>query len=285
MITGYYLSIGAPNSTRIATTLRQAIWKKNDVRWPVAGIPDIFYSDHGADFTSTHIEQIAADLGMQLVNTIVYKPRGRGKIERFFRTVVQMFCPDHNTKRDKPKALTQIENAFREWLDSYHHRKHKEIKMSPVERWTAAGFLPRLPESLDSLDLMLLKVSKPRTMTGVGIRFDGRRYSHEVLTESNGERFGIRYDPRDTSHIWVYGEGGKLVCKAECKGLNPTKEEAAETISNRQRVKKRLKKDVKAKQIKGDEFLSEPEQEEPVTEKIDDKQPRRRLRRHFHERN
>jgi len=30
---------------------------------------------------------------MQLVNTIVFKPRGRGKIERFFRTLVQMFCP------------------------------------------------------------------------------------------------------------------------------------------------------------------------------------------------
>jgi putative transposase len=146
MIAGYFIAIGAPNSWRIATALRQAIWTKENERWPVAGIPSVFYSDHGPDFVSTHIEQVGADLNMELVNTIVFKPRGRGKIERFFRTLVQMFCPDHKTSPEKPKPLAEIETAFREWLDGYHHRKHKEIKMTPIAKWSAEKFLPRLPE-------------------------------------------------------------------------------------------------------------------------------------------
>jgi putative transposase len=71
---------------------------------------------------------------------------------------------------------------------------------------------------------MLMKISKPRTMKGDGLRFDNKRYGDELLTESVGEEFDIRYDPRDLSHIWVYGKSGNLVCKARLLGLHPTKE-------------------------------------------------------------
>jgi hypothetical protein len=42
----------------------------------VCGIPDKFYTDHGSDFTSRHLEQVAADLHMALVFSIAGKPRG-----------------------------------------------------------------------------------------------------------------------------------------------------------------------------------------------------------------
>lgn len=129
-----------------------------------------------------------------------------------------------------------------------------------------------------------MKVAKPRTMTGQGIRFQNRRYSHEVLTESNGQQFDIRYDPRDLSHIWVYGEAGSLVCRARCMGLRPTMEEAEQVISGRQRVKKRLKKDLKDKQAAGEDFI---DKEDPKleTSKKADSPPHIKLRKHFHERN
>jgi len=285
MIPGYFLAIGTPNSMRIAIALRQGIWIKANERWPVSGIPDVFYSDHGSDFESTHIEQVGADLGMDLVNTIEYKPRGRGKIERFFRTLVQMFCPNHKTTKEKPKPLMEIESSFRDWLDEYHHRRHSEIRMTPLEKWSRGGLLPRLPDSLESLDLMLMKVSKPRTMRRDGIRFDNKRYSHELLTESMGVEFDIRYDPRDLSHIWVYGQGGILICKAAFMGLHPTKEQTEETISRRQRVKKRLKRDVRDKRDAAEEFIAKPDVDRMVDRKTDDKeQLKRRLRKHFHER-
>ena len=45
-----------------ALALRQSIWRKTEPGWPVCGLPAVLYSDHGADFTSTHIVQVCADL-------------------------------------------------------------------------------------------------------------------------------------------------------------------------------------------------------------------------------
>jgi putative transposase len=83
-IAGYRLSFQAATALTTALTFRQAIWHKEDPRWPVCGIPSTFYTDHGSDFTSKHIEQVAADLGVELIFSQVSIPRGRGKIERFF---------------------------------------------------------------------------------------------------------------------------------------------------------------------------------------------------------
>ena len=52
-------------------------------------MPETFYTDHGSDFTSKHIEQVCIDLKIRLIFSQVAQPRGRGKIERFFRTLNQ----------------------------------------------------------------------------------------------------------------------------------------------------------------------------------------------------
>ena len=49
---GYATFIGAPSALQTALALRQAIWRKTDLAWPVCGIPDALYVDHGSDFTS-----------------------------------------------------------------------------------------------------------------------------------------------------------------------------------------------------------------------------------------
>jgi len=78
-IAGYYLSFDAPCALHTSLALRQAIWRKEDPRWHVCGIPETFYTDHGTDFTSQHLEQVSADLKMALVFSTVGRPRGRGR--------------------------------------------------------------------------------------------------------------------------------------------------------------------------------------------------------------
>jgi putative transposase len=288
VVPGYLLAVGAPNSMRISATLRQGIWIKEDDSFPVAGIPEVFYSDQGPDFTSTHIEQVAADLGMQLVNTIVFKPRGRGKIERFFRTLVQMFCPDQVSSKEKPKPLEEVQKDFQSWLDKYHNRVHTEIETTPLEKWCLIGFLPRLPESLDALDLMLMKVEGRRKMHRDGLRVFCQRYTHELLTESIGQEFDIRYDPRDLASIWVYGSGGALVCKADTAGIHPTRKETGELIEKRQSTKKRLKKELAEKVTAAAGFVtkaSPPAANNPNQNSNSVVPTTKRLRKHFHERN
>ena len=54
--------------------------RKAESHWHVCGIPETFYTDHGSDFTSRHLEQVAADLKIELRFSTVGQPRGRGGI-------------------------------------------------------------------------------------------------------------------------------------------------------------------------------------------------------------
>jgi putative transposase len=89
-IAGFGVSLQAPSAIQTALVLRQAIWRKPLPQWSMCGIPGTFYTDHGSDFTSHHLEQVSADLKMGLVFSEAGMPRGRGRIERFFRTLNQM---------------------------------------------------------------------------------------------------------------------------------------------------------------------------------------------------
>ena len=78
-VAGYALSFAAPSAIHTALALRQAIWRKGRPGWQVCGIPGILYSDHGSDFTSRHLEQVAADLKIRLVNSMVGRPPRSGE--------------------------------------------------------------------------------------------------------------------------------------------------------------------------------------------------------------
>jgi putative transposase len=226
MIVGYRLSFQKATALTTALTLRQAICRKEDPRWPAYGIPTVFYSDHGSDFTSKHMEQVAADLPMELIFSQVNVPRGRGKIERFFRSVDQLFLQD--TPGYAPKGSTGVkavltlpafEQRFRTWLlEDYHHRVHVETGVAPKARWEAGGFVPRTPKSLEQLDLLLLTVAKTRRVQQDGIRFQGYRYLDPTLAGYVREEVVIRYDPADMAEIRVFHQD-RFVCRAICQEL------------------------------------------------------------------
>ena len=53
---------------------------------------------------------------------------------------------------------------------------HPETGQTPADRWAAGGGLPRLPESLAELDLLLLTVATPRKVQRDGIHLFGQHY-------------------------------------------------------------------------------------------------------------
>src|SRR5271170_468764 len=167
-ITGYYLSFDPPSSLRTSLAMRQAIWRKTDAHWQVCGIPDVLYVDNGADFVSKHLEQVAVDLKMRLIFSTPGKPQGRGKIERFFRTVKEMFLCDLEgyTRRGRRKpelTIDQLEQRFRAFLvEVYQRTPVAEAELSPSAKWEEGGFLPRIPASLEQLDLLLIEELRPR---------------------------------------------------------------------------------------------------------------------------
>lgn len=239
-IAGYMLSFQAPSALQTALTLRQAIWRKSEANWHVCGIPEIFYTDHGSDFTSQHLEQVSADLKIQLVFSQVGVPRGRGKIERFFKTVNQLLLsglPGQITKegaRAEPQlTLGTFEELLRAFLlQTYHFQAHSETGIAPQARWEAQGFLPNLPESLEQLDLLLLTVARSRQIQQDGIHFQGLRYLDVNLAAYVGEAVTIRYDPRDMAEIRVFHHN-KFLCRAVCQEL------AEQTVSLKEIVQAR----------------------------------------------
>lgn len=221
-VCGYLLFDGAPSAMNTGLALRHAIWPKPDPAWPMCGIPDILYVDHGSDFTSSHLTQASHDLRMQLVYSTVARPQGRGKIERFFHTLSTQLLADlpgylHPARgRKLPQAVLDIgelDDRIRQFIHEYNNRMHPEIKKSPKSAWLAGGWLPRMPDTLEALDLLLISVAKPRLVQRDGIRFQGLRYLSPTLAGFVGKQVTIRYDPRDITEIRVF-HNDEFVCKA-----------------------------------------------------------------------
>lgn len=210
-ICGYTVFLGAPSAVNTALALRQAIWHKADPAWPMCGLPDVLYVDHGSDFISHQLAGTAVDLHIRLIHSTVARPQGRGKIERFFGTVNTELLADlpgyigEGQPWPTPTlSLAELDTAVERFVATYNDRTHSEIGTSPRSAWIAEGWLPRMPESLEALDGLLLTVAKTRVVRRDGIRFQGLRYVSPTLAGYVGQSVVIRYDPRDITEIRVF---------------------------------------------------------------------------------
>ncbi|MEK7406084.1 MAG: DDE-type integrase/transposase/recombinase, partial [Acidobacteriota bacterium] len=106
--------------------LRQAIAAR--------GIPTRLYMDNAKIYRSPQLSRIAASVGILIIHTPPYQPEGRGKIERFFRSVREQFLAGLD-----PKALLspeQLNERLWHWLDTvYHRREHSALRTTPLVRW------------------------------------------------------------------------------------------------------------------------------------------------------
>jgi len=221
VIVGYFVFIGAPSALQTSLALRQAIWRKADPRWAACGIPDVLYVDHGSDFTSHHLDQAAVDLRIELVYSTVARPQGRGKIERLFGTLNTELLPElpghmvHGRPATPPRlSLSELDRELGAYIiGNYNARVHGEIGVAPEKAWLGAGWLPRMPDSLEHLDLLLLRVAKPRVVRRDGIHLQGIRYLDPTLAGYVGESVTIRYDPRDLAEVRVFHHN-RFLCRA-----------------------------------------------------------------------
>ena len=220
-VAGYLVFLGAPSTLQTCLALRQALWRKpNATTWPIEGIPDLLYVDHGSDFTSIHLDQVAANLRFQLVHSAVARPQGRGKVERLFGTVnTEVLCdlPGYLAAGKTPTppklSLAELDAAVATYfIETYNTRLHGETGVAPNVAWIAGGWLPRMPDSLQDLDLLLVMVAKSRVVRRDGIRFQGLRYLAPALAPYVGEAVTIRYDPRDVSEVRVFHRNRFVCC-------------------------------------------------------------------------
>lgn len=97
------------------------------------GLPRKLYVDNGPAFRSFHLHQICASLGIALIHARPYQPQGKGKVERFFRTLRSDFLPAVRTQ-----SLNDLNLALDCWLrDVYHNREHRSTGETPLQRYAA----------------------------------------------------------------------------------------------------------------------------------------------------
>ena len=122
------------------------------------------------------------------------------------------YSPPGNRAKKAVLTLSALDTKFEDFaLNLYHQREHGETKAKPQELWSRDGFLPRMPESLEQLDLLLLTVPKGRKVHSDGIRFQRMRYIYPTLAAYVGESVVLRYDPRDMAEIRVFHDGQSYV--------------------------------------------------------------------------
>lgn len=223
-VAGYTVFVGAPTAEQTALAFHQAVSRKVDPGWPVQGLPDVLYSDHGADFTSSRLEQVCLDTHVRLIHSQPGVPQGRGKIERFYRTLTTELLPHlpghipHGTGGDpiSPPTLTmeQLDVIISRFIvEQYNQRVHSETGQAPVERWAGTGWIPRLPAHPEDLDLLLLTATATRKVQRDGVQFASTRYISPVLAAYVGEQVTVRYDPRDAAEIRLW-HNNSFLCRA-----------------------------------------------------------------------
>jgi len=97
------------------------------------GLPRKLYVDNGSAFRARQLEHTAASLGVALIHARPYKPQGKGKIERFFRTLRTGFLSGFTGT-----SLDAINEALQGWISKiYHPRVHSGTGQSPFARFTS----------------------------------------------------------------------------------------------------------------------------------------------------
>src|SRR5262249_57768846 len=116
------------DTVRLAAALRPALASR--------GVPERIYVDNGSAFVDSWLLRACASLGIKLVHSAPGRPEGRGKIERFFRTVRDQFLAELTSEAAaKITGLDELNRLFTAWAETvYHARPHSETGAAPLPR-------------------------------------------------------------------------------------------------------------------------------------------------------
>lgn len=180
------------------------------------GMPRRLYVDNGSAFRTKHLERICASLGIALIHTPPYTPQGRGKIERFFRSVRDRFL----SLCSADLTLDDLNRMFAEWVTvKYHNRVHSSTGETPLQRFGRHIELTRTaPPDLEDhfRKEVRRRVTKDRTVS-----ISGRTY--EAPTKFIGEQLQLLFHedrPESVEIIYKGATQGFLVpldLNANCK--------------------------------------------------------------------
>jgi putative transposase len=176
--------------------LRQAIRAR--------GLPIRLYIDNAKIYRSQQLARIAASLGILIVHTPPYQPEGRGKIERFFRTVRDQFLT--NLDRKQSLSLEQLNDRYWAWLENVYHRcEHSALAATPLLRWQRdIEQVRQLPPATDLRRLFFYRLNR---LVRRDCTFLLHNQYYEAPPQLTGETVEVRFDPLDAAEVEIHFHG------------------------------------------------------------------------------
>jgi len=175
------------------------------------GVPKLLYTDNGKVYRAGQLSVTCASLGCMLLHARPFSPQGRGKIERFFKTVRIRFLSLLDP--DKIASLEELNLRFWQWLDEDYQRKsHAALGMSPLDYFLSQADRVRLlPEPALVEEHFLLRVTRK-------VHHDATFTLENLLYETEPRfanmRLEVRYEPEwlagPARSVFLYRDGVKV---------------------------------------------------------------------------
>ena len=189
----------ADNAVNMQDSFRQAIAK--------FGIPKMAFCDNGGPYDNLQLRLICASLGIVLAHSRPRVPKGRGKIERHFRTVKDgwMNCTDW----DEFSSLEELSASFAKYLSKkYTNDVHSSIGCTPKERFMRDYDKVRhIP--VEQLNFHFLHRKECKVYNDATVKLLGNTY--ETPQQFIGSKIKVRYLPTNKSELFIFSDDGKLL--------------------------------------------------------------------------
>jgi len=195
-----YLIAFLDDATRVVPYCAFALSENTQAFLPVfkqallrRGIPQRLYVDNGANYRSQHLALVCAKLGVALIHARPYQPQGKGKQERWFRTVRAQFLA--RLSAADTESLDTLNRRLWAWVEGeYHQSPHRGIEdQTPLDRWAMSAERVRLPGPGLDLDALFLFETKRRVQRDRTVSLNGTLFEADAALI--GQTVTLRYDP------------------------------------------------------------------------------------------
>ncbi|WP_419906556.1 helix-turn-helix domain-containing protein [Hoeflea sp.] len=158
------------------------------------GLPARLYVDNGSAYRSRHLALVCARLGVALIHARAFQPAGKGKIERFFRSLRAGWL--RHIDDAVLENLQTLNSSLWAWIEGeYHNAPHRGLEegRTPLEQWAMASAGVRYPDATLDLDDLFLFEARRRVYKDRTVSLNGSVY--EVDAVLVGQNVILRYDP------------------------------------------------------------------------------------------
>ena len=167
------------------------------------GAPRSIYVDNGKIFTSTWLQLACAKLNIRHLKARPYNAEGKGKVERFNRTVEDFLA---ELSLQKAQTLSELNDFFGAWLsEGYNNKPHSALDGKTPAEVFALDTAPLRFHGIEVLrDAFLHEAERRVDKTGC-FNLDGKLY--DAGAEWMRKKVTVRFDPFNLEEIQLWHEG------------------------------------------------------------------------------